>query len=83
MAVSTGQRIMVFKDMGLVAQVFDESTLQSLPGRMAVGHDLTPETTVASTTNPRWADQLATTGHSSWPPVGIPTGRLWAVPTGP
>lgn len=38
MAVSTGQRIMVFKDMGLVAQVFDESTLQSLPGNMAIGH---------------------------------------------
>ncbi len=38
MAVSTGQRIMVFKDMGLVAQVFDESTLKSLPGMMAVGH---------------------------------------------
>jgi amidophosphoribosyltransferase len=38
MAVSTGERIMVFKDMGLVAQVFDESTLKSLPGRMAVGH---------------------------------------------
>ncbi|WP_296138002.1 amidophosphoribosyltransferase [uncultured Tessaracoccus sp.] len=38
MAVSNGQRIMVFKDMGLVAQVFDESTLSSLPGQIAVGH---------------------------------------------
>ncbi|RRD46389.1 amidophosphoribosyltransferase [Tessaracoccus sp. OH4464_COT-324] len=38
MAVSTGERIMVYKDMGLVAQVFDESTLKSLPGMMAVGH---------------------------------------------
>ncbi len=38
MAVSSGQRIMVFKDMGLVAQVFDESTLKSLPGQMAIGH---------------------------------------------
>ncbi len=38
MAVSNGRRIMVFKDMGLVAQVFDEATLSSLKGRVAVGH---------------------------------------------
>jgi len=37
-AVSNGRRIMVFKDMGLVAQVFDEGTLSSLKGRLAVGH---------------------------------------------
>lgn len=37
-AVSNGRRIMVFKDMGLVAQVFDEATLTSLKGRVAVGH---------------------------------------------
>ncbi len=38
MAVSNGERIMVFKDMGLVSQVFDEPTLSSLSGHMAVGH---------------------------------------------
>lgn len=38
MAVSSKERIMVFKDMGLVAQVFDESTLKSLPGSLAIGH---------------------------------------------
>ncbi|AQP43806.1 amidophosphoribosyltransferase [Tessaracoccus flavus] len=38
MAVSNGSRIMVYKDMGLVAQVFDEATLKSLPGRLAIGH---------------------------------------------
>jgi amidophosphoribosyltransferase len=38
MAVSNGERIMVFKDMGLVSQVFDEPTLNSLAGHMAVGH---------------------------------------------
>ncbi len=37
-AVSNGRRMMVFKDMGLVAQVFDEATLSSLKGRLAVGH---------------------------------------------
>ncbi|HSK34565.1 MAG TPA: amidophosphoribosyltransferase [Propionicimonas sp.] len=38
MAVSNGERIMVFKDMGLVSQVFDEPTLNSLNGHMSVGH---------------------------------------------
>jgi amidophosphoribosyltransferase len=38
MAVSNGERIVVFKDMGLVSQVFDEPTLNSLTGFMAIGH---------------------------------------------
>ncbi len=37
-AVSNGSQIMVYKDMGLVSQVFDESTLASLRGDVAVGH---------------------------------------------
>lgn len=37
-AVSNGTRIMVFKDMGLVSQVFDEATLNSLQGCLAIGH---------------------------------------------
>ncbi|MGH3322579.1 MAG: amidophosphoribosyltransferase [Streptosporangiaceae bacterium] len=37
-AVSDGSHIVVYKDMGLVAQVFDESTLDSLAGHLAVGH---------------------------------------------
>ncbi len=37
-AVSDGTRIMVFKDMGLVAQVFNESVLNTLRGYIAVGH---------------------------------------------
>lgn len=37
-AVSNGERIVVFKDMGLVSQVFDEPTLNSLTGFMAIGH---------------------------------------------
>jgi amidophosphoribosyltransferase len=37
-AVSDGSRIVVFKDMGLVAQVFDESVLNTLRGHIAVGH---------------------------------------------
>src|SRR5688572_15997280 len=37
-AVSNGRQILVYKDMGLVSQVFDESTLESLKGHLAVGH---------------------------------------------
>jgi amidophosphoribosyltransferase len=37
-AVSNGRQILVYKDMGLVSQVFDESTLSSLVGRIAIGH---------------------------------------------
>jgi amidophosphoribosyltransferase len=37
-AVSDGARIVVFKDMGLVPQVFDESVLNTLRGHMAIGH---------------------------------------------
>jgi len=37
-AVADGGTIVVYKDLGLVAQVFDESTLASLRGHIAVGH---------------------------------------------
>ncbi len=38
-AVSNGRQILVYKDMGLVSQVFDESTLESLKGHVAIGHN--------------------------------------------
>ena len=37
-AVSNGSQILVYKDMGLVAQVFDEGNLSSLRGHLAIGH---------------------------------------------
>ncbi|MEJ7649324.1 MAG: amidophosphoribosyltransferase [Nakamurella sp.] len=37
-AVADGHQIVVFKDLGLVSQVFDEQTLASLKGHIAVGH---------------------------------------------
>ncbi|RWU82749.1 amidophosphoribosyltransferase [Janibacter hoylei PVAS-1] len=37
-ATSNGQQILVYKDMGLVSQVFDERSLSTLRGHMAVGH---------------------------------------------
>jgi amidophosphoribosyltransferase len=37
-ATSDGHRLLVYKDMGLVSQVFDEGSLASLTGHIAVGH---------------------------------------------
>lgn len=38
MAVSDGSGVVVYKDLGLVAQVFDEPTLASLRGHLSIGH---------------------------------------------
>jgi amidophosphoribosyltransferase len=37
-ATSDGHRLLVYKDMGLVSQVFDERALASLGGHIAIGH---------------------------------------------
>ena len=37
-AVSNGRRINLHKEMGLVAQVFDENSLRPLQGHLAIGH---------------------------------------------
>lgn len=37
-ATSDGDRILVYKDMGLVSQVFTETDLASLVGNLAIGH---------------------------------------------
>lgn len=37
-AVSDGSRILVVKDLGLVSKVFDESSLSTLTGHIAIGH---------------------------------------------
>ncbi|KGN34261.1 amidophosphoribosyltransferase [Knoellia sinensis KCTC 19936] len=37
-AASNGRRLLVYKDMGLVSQVFDERSLGSLTGHLAIGH---------------------------------------------
>ena len=55
MAVSDGERITVFKDMGLVSQVFNEDTLSSLPGHLAVGH-----TRYSTTGSSEWANAQPT-----------------------
>jgi amidophosphoribosyltransferase len=47
-AVSDGTNILVYKDLGLVAQVFNEATLTTLHGDLAIGH--TRYSTTGSTT---------------------------------
>ena len=37
-AASDGQQLMLYKDLGLIAQVLDERRLPSLPGQLAVSH---------------------------------------------
>lgn len=54
-AVSDGDRIMVFKDMGLVSQVFDEPTLNSLTGHLAIGH-----TRYSTTGSSEWSNAQPT-----------------------
>ena len=47
-AVSDGTNILVYKDLGLVSQVFNEATLTTLHGDLAIGH--TRYSTTGSTT---------------------------------
>ncbi|GIG28212.1 amidophosphoribosyltransferase [Cellulomonas marina] len=37
-ATSDGEHLLVYKDMGLVSQVFDETALNALQGHIAIGH---------------------------------------------
>jgi amidophosphoribosyltransferase len=48
MAVSDGSRILVYRELGLVSQVFDEGTLSTLQGDLCIGH--TRYSTTGSTT---------------------------------
>jgi amidophosphoribosyltransferase len=50
-AVSDSGRLTVVRDMGLVAQVFNEQQLQALPGEVAIGH-----TRYSTTGANRWAN---------------------------
>jgi amidophosphoribosyltransferase len=49
MAVGDGHGVLVYKDMGLVSQVFDEPTLATLQGHLAIGH-----TRYSTTGGSRW-----------------------------
>ncbi|MCB2411355.1 amidophosphoribosyltransferase [Demequina sp. TTPB684] len=65
-AASDGNKILVFKDMGLVSQVFDEGALEALQGHIAVGH-ARYSTTGAST----WANAQPTLGPTAHGTVAV------------
>ncbi|GAB3581935.1 amidophosphoribosyltransferase [Calidifontibacter terrae] len=56
-ATSDGESILVYKDMGLVSQVFDESSLGSLRGHIAIGH-----TRYSTTGGSTWENAQPTLG---------------------
>ncbi|HJX79043.1 amidophosphoribosyltransferase [Glutamicibacter sp.] len=65
-ATSDGSRINVYKDMGLVSQVFDENTLNSMSGHLSVGH-CRYSTTGAS----HWANAQPTLGPTQTGTVAL------------
>ena len=62
-AVSDGHSITVFKDMGLVSQVFTESALESLVGYIAIGHTRYSTTGSSCWDNAQPTFRATATGH--------------------
>lgn len=62
-AVSDGSNTMVFKDMGLVSQVFTESALESLQGHIAIGHTRYSTTGSSCWDNAQPTFRATATGH--------------------
>jgi amidophosphoribosyltransferase len=62
-AVSDGQSILVFKELGLVSQVFNEATLATLQGDLGIGH--TRYSTTGSTTWENAQPAFKTDGRGS------------------
>ena len=65
-AVSNQGRLTVVRDMGLVAQVFNEEKLQALPGEVAIGH-----TRYSTTGSSHWDNAQPMVHHGSVRTVAI------------
>jgi amidophosphoribosyltransferase len=65
-AVSDRGRLTALRDMGLVAQVFDEEKLHALPGDVAIGH-----TRYSTTGSSAWANAQPLVHHGSARTVAI------------
>jgi amidophosphoribosyltransferase len=65
-ATSNGRQILVYKDMGLVSQVFDEAALSSLKGHVAVGH-----CRYSTTGGSRWENAQPTLGGTAGGTVAL------------
>ena len=63
MAVSDGSQIVVYKDMGLVSQVFNEASLASLRGHLAIGHTRYSTTGASVWENAQPTFRSTATGH--------------------
>ncbi len=63
MAVSDGQNLLVYKELGLVSQVFNEATLATLQGDLGIGH--TRYSTTGSTTWENAQPAFKTDGNRS------------------
>src|SRR5881397_1867778 len=63
MAVSDGEHILVYKELGLVSQVFNEATLATLQGELGIGHNR--YSTTGSTTWENAQPAFKTDGRSS------------------
>ena len=62
-AVSDGTHIVVYKDMGLVSQVFTEASLESLHGHVAIGHTRYSTTGSSVWENAQPTFRSTATGH--------------------
>ena len=62
-AASDGHRILVYKDMGLVSQVFNEGILESLTGHIAIGHARYSTTGASVWANAQPTFRSTATGH--------------------
>ncbi|MBP0533005.1 amidophosphoribosyltransferase, partial [Mycobacterium tuberculosis] len=62
-AVADGEQVLVYKDLGLVSQVFDEKTLESMSGHVAIGHCRYSTTGAASWDNAQPMFRPATGGE--------------------
>ena len=63
MAVSDGHNTMVYKDMGLVSQVFTEHSLDSLQGHIGIGHTRYSTTGSSVWDNAQPTFRATATGH--------------------
>ncbi len=62
-AVSDGSEIVVYKEMGLVSQVFNEPVLESLRGHLAIGHARYSTTGASVWENAQPTFRSTATGH--------------------
>jgi amidophosphoribosyltransferase len=65
-ATSNGDQLLVYKDMGLVSQVFDEAALSALTGHIAIGHT-------------RYSTTGASTWENAQPTLGATAGGTVAL----